>query len=65
MELPNQDKIRTLAENEIYKYFGILEADTTKQVEMKDKIQKEYLRRTRKLLETKLSCRNLIKRIDT
>ena len=35
------------------------------QVEMKEKIQKEYLKRTRKLLETKLSCRNLIKGINT
>ena len=52
LELPNQDKIRILAENEPYKYLGILEADTIKQMEMKDKIQKEYLRRTRKLLET-------------
>ena len=65
MELPNQDKIRTLAENETYKYLGILEADTIKQMEMKNKIQKEYLRRTRKLLETKLSSRNLIKGINT
>ena len=32
---------------------------------MKDKIQKEYLRRTRKLLETKLFSRNLIKGIYT
>ena len=32
---------------------------------MKDKIQKEYPRRTRKLLETKLFCRNLIKGINT
>ena len=32
---------------------------------MKDKIRKEYLRRTKKLLETKLSSRNLIKRINT
>ena len=64
MELPNQDKIRTLAENETYTCLGILEADTIKQVEMKDKIQKEYLR-TRKLLATKLSCRNLIKGIST
>ena len=64
-ELPNQDKIRTLGENETYKYLGILEADTIKQVKMKGKIQKEYLRRTRKLLEKKLSCRNLIKGINT
>ena len=32
MELPNHDKIRTHEENEIYKYLGILEADTIKQV---------------------------------
>ena len=46
-ELPNQDMIRTLGEKETYKFLGILEVDTIKQVEMKDKIQKEYLRRTR------------------
>ena len=40
MELPNKDKIKTLAENETYKYLGILEADTIKQAEMKEKIQK-------------------------
>ena len=65
IELSNHDKIRTLAENVTYKYLGILEADTIKQVEMKNKILKEYLRRTRKLLETKLSSRNLIKGINT
>ena len=46
IELPKKDKIRTLAENETYKCLGILEADTIKQVEMKDEIQKEYPRRT-------------------
>ena len=64
MELPSHDKIRKLGENETNKYLGILEADTIKQMEMKDKIRK-YLRRTRKLLETKLSSRNLIKGINT
>ena len=62
MELPNQDKIRTLGKKETFQYLGILDADSIKQAEMKDKIQKEYLRRTRKLLETKLTRRNLIKR---
>ena len=33
-ELPNQDKIRTVAENETYEYFRILEADTIKEVQM-------------------------------
>ena len=35
MKLPTQDKIRTLREKETYKYLGILEAVTIKQVEMK------------------------------
>ena len=65
IELPNQDKIKTLGEKEAYKYLGILEAVTIKQVEMKDKIQKEYSRRTRKLHETKLSSRNLLEGINT
>ena len=65
MELPNQGEIKTLAENETYKYLGMLEADTIKQVEMKEKIQKEYLRRTRKLPETKLNSRNFMKGINT
>ena len=51
MELPNQDKIRTLEEKEMYKYLGILEADTIKQVEMKEKnsvrISQENQRDTR------------------
>ena len=38
MELPNQDKIRTRAEYETCKYLDILEADTIKQVEKKNKI---------------------------
>ena len=61
MELTNQEKIRTLGEKETYKYLGILDVDTIKQVEMKDKIKKEYLRRARKLFETKLPCRDLFK----
>ena len=51
--------------SQTYKYLGILEADTIKQVQMKEMIRKEYLRRTRKLLEKKLSSRNLIKGINT
>ena len=63
MELPNQEKIRTLREKETYKYLGILKADTIKQQDMKEKNKKEYLRRTRKQLKTKLYYRNLIKEI--
>ena len=40
-ERQNQDKIRTLGEKETYKYLGILESDTIKQVEMKEKLRKK------------------------
>ena len=53
MELPNHGRIRTLEENETYKYLGIMEADTIKQVQMKDMIRNEYLRRTRKTTRDK------------
>ena len=65
IKLLNHDKNKTLEETETYKYLGILVADTIKQVQMKDTIWKEYLRRTRKLLETKVSSRNFIKGINT
>ena len=64
IEPPIPDKIRKLEEKETYKYLGILEADNIKQVEMKEKITKEYRWRTRKLPETKLYNRNLIKGIN-
>ena len=65
IDLPNQVVIRMRGEKETYEYLGILEADTIKQREMKVKIKKEYLRRTRKLYETKLNSKNLIKGINT
>ena len=65
IKLPNQEKNRMPGKKETYKYLGILEADTMKQLEMKDKIKKEYLRRPRKLLKINLYCRNIIKGINT
>ena len=64
MELPNQDKIRTLREKVAYKCWEILEADTIKQEEMKEKNKKEYFRRIRKLPKSKLCCKNLTKGIN-
>ena len=37
IELAKQGEIRTLWEKKTYKYFGILEADTIKEVDMKEK----------------------------
>ena len=44
-ELPNQERNLKIGEKETCKYLGMLEADTVKQVEMKEK-KNEYLRRT-------------------
>ncbi len=63
-ELSNQERIKALGEKENYKYQGILEADNIKQTEMKENLRKEYLRSTRKLLETKQYSRNLVKGIN-
>ena len=38
IELPNQEKIRTIGETENSKYLWILETDTIKQARMEEKI---------------------------
>ena len=48
MELLKQEKIRTLGEKETYKYLGIMEADTIKQVEMKEKTFKRLFQENEK-----------------
>ena len=39
IELPNQEKVRTLGKKETYKYLGILEADSIKLVEIKKNLK--------------------------
>ena len=53
-----------LGEKETYEYLGILEAGTIKQAETK-KCKKSISGKRKKLLETKLYSRNLIKGINT
>ena len=48
-----------------YTYLGILETDKIKEKEMKEKFSKEYLRRLRLMLSSKLSGRNKIMAINT
>ena len=40
----HQERNRTLGEKENNKYLGLLEMDTLKPVEIKEKTKKEYLR---------------------
>ena len=53
VELPNQEKLKTLGEKETYKYLGILEADTIKQVEMKETNEKRVLQKNQKITRDK------------
>ena len=46
IELPNKKKPGTLREKTSYKNFGILEVVIIKHAEMKEKIKKDYLKRT-------------------
>ena len=48
-----------------YTYLRILETDKIKEKEMKEKFSKEYLRRLRLMLSSKLSGRNKIMAINT
>ena len=59
--LPNDLKISSLKEGESYKYFGTLEAEDINTKKTKEKVETEYLRRTRKILESKLNSGNLFK----
>ena len=61
IELPNQERIRTLGENAKPKYLGVLKVDISR---MKGKILK-CLIKMRKRLKTKFCSRNLIKGIDS
>ena len=60
-----KERIRTFGEKEIYMNLWVLEVDTIKQVEMKEKISKECPKRKRKILGTKSNSRNLIEEIKT
>ena len=53
VELQNQEKIRTLRGKEIYNYLGILEADTIKQQEIKEKFFKKVSKKSQKITRNK------------
>ena len=63
--LSNDKVIKSLEEGRSYKYLGVLEADEMMVNEMKEKVEKEYYRRERKVLETKVNSGNVLKSIST
>ena len=58
-QLPSGKKIKSLEEDERYKYLGMLESDKVKSLEMKSILKAEYFRRTRKILKS-LNAGNII-----
>ena len=65
IELPDGKVIKSLQEGESSKYLGILEADEFLEEKMKLNISKEYIRRLRKVLKSKLDGRNLVCGVNT
>ena len=53
------------ADDNGYKYLGILEFDDIVQKEMKEKVKTTYLKRLKFVLKSKLNSRNLINGINT
>ena len=64
IELPNGETMKEV-EQEGYTYLGIVELDKIKESEMKEKTIKEYKRRLRLILKSKLNGKNKITAINT
>ena len=64
ISLPDGRVMKRLIEEAGYKYLGIIQADQIRYTEMKEKVKTEYLRRVRKVLETKLNGGNIIRGIN-
>ena len=65
IELPDGKVIKSLQEGESYKYLGILEADKFLEEKMKLNVSKEYIRRLRNVLKSKLNDGNLVRGVNT
>ena len=65
IELPDSNVIKSLQEGESYKYLGILQAERFLGEEMKLKVSKEYFRRLKKVLKSKLNGGNLVQGVNT
>ena len=57
--LSSGELIQYLSPAGVYKYLGVIEVDSIKHQQMKCMLLKEYKRRVRKLLRTRLYSRNL------
>ena len=65
IELPDGKATKSLQEGESYEHLGILEEDRFLGEEMKLKVSKEYFRRLKKVLKSKLNGGNFVQGINT
>ena len=65
IQLPDGKVIKAVQKGESYKYLGILEAERFLGEERKLKVSKEYFRRLKKVLKSKLNDGNLVHRVNT
>ena len=65
LDLPEGQKIKSLQDEEAYKYLGVLENDKIKSTEVKDILRQEYFRRVKKILRSKLNAGNIIEAINS
>ena len=64
IELPDGKVIKSLQEGESYKYLGILKAYQFLEEKMKLNVSKEYIRKLRKVLKSKLNGGNLVRGVN-
>ena len=64
VEMPDGERIKEVEKNG-YKYLGILEYNKIKESKMKENFQREYLRRTKLIMKSRLNGRNKIIAINT
>lgn len=65
IRLPNESEIKSLKDNDSYKYLGILEGDQMMTGDMKVMLKREYCRRVRKIMQSKLNGGNSIMAVNS
>ena len=65
LDLPESQQVKSLQDEETYKYLGVLENDKIKSKEMRDILRRGSFRRIKKILRSKLNAGNLIQAINS
>ena len=64
IEIPSGELIKEIDTEGGYKYLGVLEADAIKDKKIKDNLKREYIRRVRNILKSKLNSKNVVNAIN-